>query len=296
MKSQEFIASGRLELYAAGALTPPEREEVEQMAALHPEVKAELNRISRTLGASPRFRAAPTHPHPRNQPITRFHLEEDAEAVPPTSSGPASVEDAPERLTGSEEEPQQGWEEGGPGIPSRRPTLQLALAGAVALLLLSGMSSFYFYQNWQRSENRLEAAQAREQQLAQTFRTLEAQYTQRNKDLAVVRDQLYVPVRLQGQEAASASSATVYWNAQVKEVFLDVQSLPAPPSGFQYQLWALHENQYLHAGLLPVDDEQLQYLQPMKGVTEAQAFAITLEPEGGSEQPTLEKMVLMGEV
>lgn len=37
-------------------------------------------------------------------------------------------------------------------------------------------------------------------------------------------------------------------------------------------------------------------MQEMKMIKSAQAFAITLEKEGGSEAPTMEEMYVMGEV
>lgn len=45
----EFIESGVLELYVMGAASPEEIEMVEQMATTHPEVKAELEVISKTM-------------------------------------------------------------------------------------------------------------------------------------------------------------------------------------------------------------------------------------------------------
>jgi hypothetical protein len=34
----------------------------------------------------------------------------------------------------------------------------------------------------------------------------------------------------------------------------------------------------------------------MKNIAGAQAFAITLEPKGGSQNPTMEKMYVMGKI
>ena len=45
----EFMQSGLLELYVMGSASPEEAEEVEQMAAAHPEIRQELETISQTL-------------------------------------------------------------------------------------------------------------------------------------------------------------------------------------------------------------------------------------------------------
>lgn len=86
----------------------------------------------------------------------------------------------------------------------------------------------------------------------------------------------------------------VYWNPDQQKVYVDAGQLPAPPAGKQYQLWALAGGQPVDAGMLQVNRQP--GLQQMKPVGAAQAFAVTLEPEGGSASPTLEQLYVMGEV
>jgi anti-sigma-K factor RskA len=294
LTNQEFIESGMLELYAADALSPSEREEVERMAAAYPEVKAELEEITRTLEAYARLHAVKPRPELREKILRRIGGEEEkageeGRAIPFV---PAPTESVVNPDFVRQDLAHAGAEENS----ARQFPYRLALAASVALILVSNVVSFYFFQNWKQAENRLVVALAREQQLAQTFRTLETQLDLRGKELAVVRDPQFEEVRMKGLEASPSSSAVVYWNPQTNQVYLDVRSLPAPPSGYQYQLWALDNGQPVDAGVIPVDGPQLQYLQAMKTINEAQAFAVTLEPEGGSQSPTLDKMYLMGEV
>ncbi|MEJ7610859.1 MAG: cupin domain-containing protein [Ferruginibacter sp.] len=49
MNENDFIASGIIELYVSGTATPAESELVEQMAVTHPEVRAEINAISKAF-------------------------------------------------------------------------------------------------------------------------------------------------------------------------------------------------------------------------------------------------------
>ena len=51
MDLKEYISSGILELFAAGALTESEVREVEAMAEKYPEVKAELEQIQNALNS-----------------------------------------------------------------------------------------------------------------------------------------------------------------------------------------------------------------------------------------------------
>ena len=48
---KSYIESGILELYVLGDLSSQEMAEVEQMAQLHPEIKAELEEIEKTMSS-----------------------------------------------------------------------------------------------------------------------------------------------------------------------------------------------------------------------------------------------------
>ncbi|MFN3939001.1 MAG: anti-sigma factor domain-containing protein, partial [Chitinophagales bacterium] len=78
------------------------------------------------------------------------------------------------------------------------------------------------------------------------------------------------------------------------EVFIVGADLPPTAADKQYQLWAIVDGSPVSAGLL--DSDSTNVLQKMASFKDAQAFAITLEPKGGSVHPTLEAMVVLGPV
>ncbi len=61
----------------------------------------------------------------------------------------------------------------------------------------------------------------------------------------------------------------------------------------QYQLWAIEDGQPVSAGMYTEDKDSRIALA---NIPKAQAFAITLEKEGGSKAPTMENMFVMGEI
>ena len=70
-------------------------------------------------------------------------------------------------------------------------------------------------------------------------------------------------------------------------------SLPTPAQGKQYQLWAIQDGKPVDLGMLPsvaTNDTLLK----MKTIENPQAFAITLEQEGGVPSPTMSEMYVMG--
>lgn len=138
-------------------------------------------------------------------------------------------------------------------------------------------------------------ATASEQLMAQNVQNASFRTQQLEETLAILRDPTYQPVRLEGVEAHPDANMIVYWSSEKQEVYIDGIELPAPPTGMQYQLWALDNGTPVDAGMIPLDAEAAP-LQKMKSIASAQAFAVTLEPAGGSAQPTLEQLMVMGEV
>ncbi len=88
------------------------------------------------------------------------------------------------------------------------------------------------------------------------------------------------------------ASATIYWDTISKDVYLMINNMPAPASDKQYQLWALLPDENaapIDLGTIQLRQERILYR--MKNVQHAKAFAITLEPKGGSPSPTSAPMV-----
>lgn len=101
-------------------------------------------------------------------------------------------------------------------------------------------------------------------------------------------------ITLHGIEKYPDAKAVLFWDTKTSDVYLSAASLPAIPSGKQYQLWAIIEGQPVDAGLLPVSSGEP--LVKMHHIDKAEAFAITLENEGGSLVPTLSEMYVMGNI
>ena len=77
-------------------------------------------------------------------------------------------------------------------------------------------------------------------------------------------------------------------------MFLSVQNLKDLTEENQYQLWAIIDGAPVDAGVFNPGESNLL---KMKNITSgAAAFAVTIEPKGGSENPSLETMQVVGEV
>ncbi len=93
-------------------------------------------------------------------------------------------------------------------------------------------------------------------------------------------------------EQLNGSTVTVVNSASLRRSVLIATDMQAPPEGRAYQLWFLDEDgTAVSAGLMPRDDaDRLEVL--MEGdPTGAAAVGITVEPAGGSDQPTSDPLV-----
>jgi anti-sigma-K factor RskA len=117
------------------------------------------------------------------------------------------------------------------------------------------------------------------------------QYDQNSADMIIMRDADMKVVQLNAMDTSQNYEARVYWNKNTKESYIDVLALPAVPSNKQFQLWALVDGKPFDAGVFELGE---MGMQKVKDIDRADAWAVTLEPKGGSAVPTLTEMYLMG--
>src|SRR5262245_12556088 len=172
-----------------------------------------------------------------------------------------------------------------------KPTRLKWVAAACAVLLAGSLI-------WNISQyNRTRKLEATYFDLTRDYDSMALHLTELEDQIAMISLNPNVKMAsMKGMDASPASFATVFWDTTSKDVYLVVNNLPKPASDKQYQLWALLNGQPIDMGM--VDNDvfigQKRLLIRMKNVSDAQAFAITLEKKGGSEKPTMESMYVMG--
>lgn len=287
MDIEEYISSGVLELYAAGALPDSEKAAVEQTARQYPDVQAELDLIQDSLE-----RYATLHAVSPPVMLKSKVLGAISQTTILTDLEPGEV-----KTTSFQQEP-DNYNLSGRVIQMKMPEAETsnfwkwAVAASVALLVFSNILSVYFYNNWKDSENRLQLAMLEQQQFAQNLQQVNQRLSSKQVALTIISNPTTRRVDLKGVKISPESAVTVFWHRETQKVFVAVKNLPTPPTDKQYQLWALVDGKPVDAGVIT----DLSDLQAMKEMPEAQAFAITLEPKGGSINPTLEQMYVIGNV
>jgi len=296
---QQYIESGILEEYALGVLPEAERTEVERLAAAHPEIRHELNAIISGLDTYAEAHAITPPPDMRErvltgwqqairgqQPTPIMQATSTATTRPETPSMAVASEPVVRPISSAPEPSYQETSRGGFGW---------MMAASVALLLSLG-GNYVLYNRWQQTQTALFAAQNEQAKFAATQQASEKRLSNQERELAVFRDVQFQSVALAGTPNAPSAKARVLYNPATKAVYVDVHNLPAAPTGKQYQLWALDNGKPVDAGVLAATTAAGDSLQQMKDITSAQAFAMTVEDEGGSPTPTLSTMAVMGKL
>jgi len=165
----------------------------------------------------------------------------------------------------------------------------LAMAASFALLIITlALAYFAFDQN----------ATINEQEA--TITELKSENQQKDEMLSILGARTVDLVVMDGLEVNPGGYGKVIWDAENQQALLQVSNLPEVPSGKAYQLWLIKNNKPVPSGLFSVQTgakDSFFKIEQMADANKqnANAFAITLEPEGGSQQPT-GAMYMLGNV
>jgi anti-sigma-K factor RskA len=269
-----YIESGILELYVLGNLSPEERLQVEEMAVKHADVKAEIAQIEQSLEFYAEEYAVEPPEAVRNKVLNGLLI----------NLGDDRTFTKPRKYSGEEV-----FENDIVPLQVRQNSFyKYAFAACLTLLLISIYGLINLYGKLQESSSQLTAMQLDKQKIANQVNVMD-------RELGMYRDTSYRILRLKGMAKTPQSAMTLAWSPATKKVVVDMHSmkLPVHDKQHQYQLWALVGGKPVDMGVFNVNADT-KSIKEMKLIAAADAFAVTLEPMGGSVSPTLDQMVVMG--
>ena len=279
MNIQEYIESGKLELFLLGELTEREREEVIAMAKAHPEIQQELDALEEAMFAFDELSGKT--PAPQLKEKIFASLEEEFKQEQPAEKKVEKLTPAPSPTETK--------------VVKISPWKPFAVAASIVAILASAVA-IYFAGKFYDTEEKFVALLQDQQVMADNLNQVKLQYeeTDSRLDRLVAGD--FKRVEMKGESFAMQKDAKVdvFWDSKAQEVFVAVNTLNSLSAEFDYQLWAIGKDGPVGIGL--VNPGEKFTLQQMQAVAEAGAFAITIEPKGGSKSPTLDKLVVLGEV
>ncbi len=251
MEKHEIISSGLLEMYVIGAASSEESTQIDQLRSQHSAINEEIINIEKALEAYTFSNAVAPAASVKNELFSALNFTNQSITTNESLSTAKVV--------------------------SMSPIRNIA-AAAVLLLIGSSVLNFFYYNKFKDINDKYAESQ---QQIA----SLNQHLTEVDKDMSIVQSKYSEPVSLKGLEAAPDAGAKIFWMKNTGEVYVDPSNMPMAPAGKQYQLWAIVDGKPVDAGMITSKDGKKYSIQKMKTFGKAQAFAITLETEGGNAQP-----------
>lgn len=270
MNIKEYIQSGIIESYVLGLADAEEIAGLEQLRMQHPEVEEAIQAFEKEMEAAAMSHAVPVEASVKTDLFKQLGLPTTPADEPVAAHAPVLP-----------------IESGG-----KTPFIKYLAAASVLLFVISAGFNIYTYNRYKNleAENRQLALQR--DQLYANNNTIQTRLTELNNSMQLITGPGMIKVDLAGVAGKESNRAVVYWDKTKKDVYLVAKGLPQAPKGKQYQLWALMDGKPIDAGVLG----DCNTVCKLKNITNAQAFAITLENEGGSPTPTLEQLYVMGKI
>lgn len=273
-----------------GLATEQEAKLVADMVARYPEVKSELLAIEESMEEFDQRNAVEPPAHLKSQIIGKISDNE----LRISDSRSATVVSG---VVGKKEAEKVRTLEGSTYGQAKQNNFY-KYAAAIAFILLIG-GAWYIVQlssmlNESNSQLMSMKGALREARVSDSLVTLmEQQLTAANKELNILKSPSMKVIELKGMEVAPDAKAMAYANTSSGEVYLEIMNLPPAPEGMQYQFWGIVDGKPVDAGMIPLEENELAGIHPMKTIPNSQAYAISLEPKGGSQQPQ-GKIYVMG--
>jgi len=257
MDIKGYIESGVIEQYVLGLANAEESAELEQLRNKYPEINDAILDFEKSFEEHIM----------NNQVAVPGHIKTaiEKQLFQNNSSKTVAINDSIEQS-------------------SKRLRKYLA-AACIVLLIISTALNFYFYSGYKNSREQYQA-------LLTERNTLQANNASYQQSLQMFGDTSMLRVDMKGMPGKEQNEATVLWDRTTRDVYVYVSNMQQTPAGKQYQLWAIVNGKPVNAGMI----SNCAGLCKMKKIEHAEAFAITLEKEGGSESPTTTEMYVLGKV
>jgi anti-sigma-K factor RskA len=147
------------------------------------------------------------------------------------------------------------------------------------------------------SKQQITQLQNSNQTFANQVNYLDKKVNSSTRSLQVLTNPDVKMVTLKGTDNSPNLNIMIAFNQKEEKVMIDLTSMKMPKNDVdhQYQLWALVDGKPVDLGVFDMRDGEVG-LKNMKPIGVAQTFAVTLEPRGGSVSPTLEKLMVIGNI
>ena len=272
MNVQEYIQSGVIESYVLGIADTLEAAEVEQLSQQFPEIKQAIDEFEALLEKAAFADAMPVPTSIKANLMSELQNEFVSLEKTKVISLANNNKEMP-TVNG------RGW-------------VRYLAAASVILLVVSSALNIYLYNEYNTVNNNYTALLKENTTITADNKVYQTKMLDLYNGMQIMSDPTMQKIVMAGVAGKENSFATIFWDNKSKDVYLLANKLPQAAKGKQYQLWAIVDGVAVDAGML----EDCNGLCKLKNIPKAQAFAITLEKEGGNPTPTMDQMYVLGKV
>jgi len=286
LSSKDLIQSGILELYALGLCSEEESSRVEEALRSDSRVRKEYDEVCEALDHLAIEQSVEPPSFLKGKLMDKVDVLEQ-KAV--QAEKPEKAEDTPAKPLKKDLKQE---------VPVRAigaSRWQWLAAASVVLLMASAGLNYNFYQRMNSAEEEAAVLRNNNMLLSDENGIIQTNYEVMQQQYAFLGDKNLKAASLFGTKAYPELEALIFWDASRGDVYLVANELPALGEDEQYQLWALDNGIPKDAGMVPSDFKDGGAYK-LKNISSSQAFAITIEKKGGAQSPTLEKMVVFGNI
>lgn len=291
MNEQKHTMTGA---WALNALDAAEREQMRRYLAEDPEAAAEARAFEETAGElaaslpplapRPDLKSAVMARVATTRQLSPLPEDDEPEQHPEEAAGTedaaAATEPSPPEAPSATEEPEESSGASEPVISLDRYRASVRrsrwTAVAAAALLLTTIAGVGLWNDERAAQQELQetlAAMESEQASAQEEREMLSSILAADDSARVA-----VPV-------GDGGSLALMYSREQQAMIVQPDGLEALPAGRTYQLWMIEGDEITSAGLL--EDPAAAVMHP-GAIPEDVVVGLTIEPAGGSDQPTME--------
>lgn len=159
------------------------------------------------------------------------------------------------------------------------------IAASFAAFFLLG--SIWLYSELNTVKETLEVVTEQNQTLKQDLNSIEKNYDEASKWYAALSHPEAEQYILKGNTLSPDSKIVSFVNHKNKSVVINAEQLTALDDNHDYQMWADVDGEMIDMGVIPKN----QKLVAMTYIEDAESLNITIEPVGGNDHPTVERLI-----
>ncbi|WP_370001227.1 anti-sigma factor domain-containing protein [Winogradskyella sp.] len=169
--------------------------------------------------------------------------------------------------------------------PKSNSKWYLGIAASVTAFLILG--GFWMYNEMSNVKQQLQTVEKENTELNDKLKNLNKQLEYESALFATLTHPDTKQYVLKGNTLMPDGKVISYVNHNTKSVVINTERLPKLDDAHDYQMWADVEGEMINMGVIAKDKN----LITMEYIDHAESFNITIEPAGGNDHPTVERLI-----